>query len=231
MVILSLSASNGNICITMNRESKQESSPRFAMLGFALDIPNLMTLAGLCCGLLAIYFASLQSYPAAMIALLWAAFFDWFDGPVAKFMKSRNRDFMAFGAQLDSLADMVSSGVAPAFILLTVGSYHPVFLPGALFLICAGAIRLAYFNIYGLKEDGTYSGVPIGINIILMPLIFLLHGIAGPEQFQWIVYGTILVGGTLNVAPIRFVKLTGAWYIAVACFVLVLTTIYLSQII
>ena len=215
----------------MSIQRDQKTSPQIYMLGFAKDIPNIMTLAGLCCGMFAIYFASSQLYPAAMIALLWAAFFDWFDGPVAKFIKGRDKDFMAFGAQLDSLADLVSAGVAPAFILLTVGSYHPVFLPGALYLICAGAIRLAYFNVYGLKEDGTYSGVPIGINIILMPLIFLLHGIIRPEQFQWILYGTILLGGTLNVAPIRFIKLTGAWYIAVACFVLVLTIYYLLHII
>ena len=160
------------------------------MLGFVRDIPNLMTLAGLCCGMSAIYFASVQLYPAAMIALLWAAFFDWFDGPVAKLIKGRNKDFMAFGAQLDSLADLVSSGVAPAFILLSVGSYQLVFLPGALFLICVGAIRLAYFNTYGLKEDGTYSGVPFGLNIILMPLVFLLHDIIRPEHFRWVLYGT-----------------------------------------
>lgn len=200
------------------------------MLGFARDIPNLMTLAGLCCGMLAIYFASLQLYPAAMIALLWAAFFDWFDGPVAKLIKGRNKNFMAFGAQLDSLADLVSSGVAPAVILLTVGAYQPVFLPGALFLICAGAIRLAYFNTYGLKEDGTYSGVPIGLNIILMPLVFLFQDIIRPEHFQWVLYGTILLGGTLNIAPIRFAKLTGGWYIAVACFVIALTLFYLLRI-
>jgi CDP-diacylglycerol--serine O-phosphatidyltransferase len=144
-------------------------------------------------------------------------------------MKTRGKDFSAFGAQLDSLADMVSSGVAPAFILLSVGSYQPLFLPGALFLICAGAIRLAYFNLYGLKEDSTYSGVPIGVNIILTPAIFLLYGWIGDELFQGILYGTVLLGGLLNIAPIRFAKLTGAWYIAVACFVLGLTAHYLLQ--
>lgn len=199
------------------------------MLGFARDLPNLMTLAGLCCGMLAICFGGLRAYPAAMIALLWASFFDWFDGPLAKTMKGRDRDFSAFGAQLDSLADMVSSGVAPAFILLSVGSYQPAFLPGALFLICAGAIRLAYFNLYGLREDGSYSGVPIGINIILMPTVFLLHNRIGVELFAGILYGSVLLGGLLNIAPIRFAKLTGAWYIAVACFVLVLSAYYLLQ--
>lgn len=215
--------------IPMNTENRQPPLPKFHMLGFARDLPNLMTLAGLCCGMLAICFGGLHAYPAAMIALLWASFFDWFDGPVAKAMKGRDRDFSAFGAQLDSLADMVSSGVAPAFILLSVGSFQPVFLPGALFLICAGAIRLAYFNLYGLKEDGTYCGVPIGINIILMPAVFLLHGWIGAEVFKWVLYGSILLGGVLNIAPIRFAKLTGAWYLAVACFILALTLFYLSR--
>jgi CDP-diacylglycerol--serine O-phosphatidyltransferase len=181
--------------------------------------------------MLAIYFASSQLYPAAMIALLWAAFFDWFDGPVAKLVQGRGNEFMAFGTQLDSLADLVSAGVAPAFILLSVGSYHPIFLVGALYLVCAGAVRLAYFNIYGIKEDGTYAGVPIGINIILMPLIFLLSGIISVDYFKLTVYGTVVLGATLNIAPIRFAKLTGAWYVAVACFVLILSAYYVIQLI
>ena len=199
------------------------------MLAYARDLPNCMTLAGLCCGMLAIYFASNESYSAAMIALLWAAFFDWFDGPVAKRMQGRGTEFKAFGAQLDSLADLVSAGVAPAFILLSLGSFHPVFIAGALYLVCAGTIRLAYFNIHGLREDGTYSGVPIGLNIILMPLIFLLHGSIGMPLFQWLVCITVILGATLNIAPIRFAKLTGAWYVAVACFVLILSVYYLVQ--
>lgn len=215
----------------MASEREQEGAPGRHMLEFTRDLPNLMTLAGLCCGMLAIYFASSQIYPAAMIALLWAAFFDWFDGPVAKLIQDRGNEFMAFGAQLDSLADLVSAGVAPAFILLSVGSYHPIFLLGALYLVCAGAVRLAYFNIYGLKEDGTYAGVPIGVNIILMPLIFLLHGIISADHFHWIVYGTVVLGATLNIAPIRFAKLTGAWYVAVACLVLILSAYYVMQLI
>lgn len=215
----------------MTSERDLEGAPGMHMLRFMRDLPNLMTLAGLCCGMLAIYFASSQLYPAAMIALLWAAFFDWFDGPVAKLIQGRGNEFMTFGAQLDSLADLVSAGVAPAFILLSVGSYHPIFLVGALYLVCAGAVRLAYFNIYGLRDDGTYAGVPIGVNIILMPLIFLFHGIVSIDHFQWFVYCTVVLGATLNIAPIRFAKLTGAWYAAVACFVLILSVYYVTQLI
>ncbi len=61
-------------------------------------------------------------------------------------------------------------------------------------------------------------------------MIFLLYGRISPELFEWILYGSILLGGTLNIAPIRFAKLTGVWYIAVACFVLMLTLFYFLQI-
>ena len=217
--------------MTTRDDRETGRTPGNHMLAFALDLPNLMTLAGLCCGMLAIYFAHLHSYPAAMIALLWAAFFDWFDGPVAKLMRGRSSEFGAFGGQLDSLADLVSAGVAPALILLSVGARAPVFLAAAIYLVCAGAIRLAYFNIHGLREDGTYAGVPIGVNIILMPLAFLLHGMMSTDHFRWVVFGTVVLGATLNIAPIRFVKLTGGWYVAVACYVLALSVFYVSRMI
>ena len=217
--------------MTMRDDRERANTPGTYMLAFALDLPNLMTLAGLCCGMLAIFFANSHAYPAAMIALLWAAFFDWFDGPVAKLMRGRSSEFGTFGGQLDSLADLVSAGVAPAVILLSIGAHAPVFLVGALYLVCAGAIRLAYFNIYGLKEDGTYAGVPIGINIILMPLAFLFYEMIGTDYFQWVVLGTVVLGATLNIAPIRFVKLTGGWYVAVACYVFALSAYYVSRLI
>ena len=196
------------------------------MLRFVLDVPNAMTLAGLSSGVLSIFFAAVGNYSAAMIGLLWSAFFDWFDGPVAKMMKRRPEVFSRFGGQLDSLSDMVTAGVAPAFILLSIGSYHPLFLPGAIMLIFAGAIRLSFFNVYGLREDGTYSGVPIGINAILVPLVFLLHGVVVNESFQLALYAVIVLGAALNVAPIRFLKLTGGWYVATAVFVLSMTVFY-----
>ena len=214
----------------INQVENIDTQSRIYMLRFMLDIPNLMTLTGLCCGMLSIYFTSLHEYSTAMISLLWAAFFDWFDGPVAKIIKGRNKDFMTFGGQLDSIADLVSCGVAPAFILLTIGNFDSAYIPGALFLVCSGAIRLSYFNVYGLKEDGTYSGVPIGINIILITLVFLLQGTINTEYFQWLLYCVILIGGALNIAPIPFMKLTGVWYVAIACFVFLLTMFYVWRI-
>ena len=107
------------------------------MLAFAKDLPNLCSLAGLLCALLGIYFAILHVYPAAMIGLLWAVLFDWCDGLIARRMKNRSDEQRAFGAQIDSLIDVVSFGVCPAVLLLSYGRFSPWFLPGAFAIIAA----------------------------------------------------------------------------------------------
>ena len=120
---------------------------RRSALSFVYDRANLLTLAGLVCGILAIWFSARGAYVAASTALLWALFCDWFDGPMARRITDRTDEDRAFGAQLDSLTDMVSSGVAPAMLLISIGDFEPWFLPGAFLLVVAGAIRLAHFNI------------------------------------------------------------------------------------
>ena len=84
------------------------------MLSFARDLPNACSLAGLFAAVLGLYFAIRSVYPAALMALLWATVFDWSDGLIARRMKGRTADQRAFGAQLDSLIDIVSFSVAVA---------------------------------------------------------------------------------------------------------------------
>jgi len=116
------------------------------MLRFVKDAANLVTLAGLFCGVGSIYFTIRGIFPAAMIAMLWAVLFDWFDGSIARRTRGRTDEFRAFGGQLDSLVDMVSCAVCPAVVLLSYGQFNPWFLPGALMLTAAGAVRLSYFS-------------------------------------------------------------------------------------
>jgi CDP-diacylglycerol--serine O-phosphatidyltransferase len=130
------------------------------MLAFARDLPNLCSLAGLLAALLGLYFAIRGVYPAALIALLWAIVFDWSDGRIARAMKGRTAEQRAFGAQLDSLIDIVSFSVALALLLLSAGRFGPWFIPGALVILATGVIRLSYFNVFGLLNDSTYR--PIG---------------------------------------------------------------------
>lgn len=200
--------------------------PRRGALSFAADGANLLTLCGLLCGLLGIYFAIRGTFSAAMIAMLWAAFFDWFDGPLARRVAGRTDDDRAFGAQLDSLVDVVSSAVCPAIVLLSVGAFSPWFLPGAFALVAAGVMRLSYFNVFGLEDASAYRGLPVDHNILVFALVFILHGWSSDEAFAIILYGVTVGLACLNVAPFRMPKADGVWYVGFVAFVVGLTVLY-----
>ena len=201
---------------------------RRSALSFVYDRANLLTLMGLVCGVLAIFFSAQGLYAAATIALLWALFCDWFDGPLARRMVDRTDDDRAFGAQLDSLADIVCSGVAPAMLLICIGDFAPWFLPGALLLVVAGVIRLAHFNVFG-HNDGAYSGLPIDSNIIVVTALFPLRELLGHVTFSWVLYVAVVTLAILNVAPFRMPKLGGGWYYVVAAYVLAMTALNFSS--
>ena len=106
-------------------------SHQTGMLWFAKDLPNICSLTGLLCALLGIYFAVLQHFSIAVIAMIWAVLFDWGDGIIARNMKGRTEKQGKFGGQLDSLIDMVSFGICPAVFLLSYGKFSAWYLPGA----------------------------------------------------------------------------------------------------
>jgi CDP-diacylglycerol---serine O-phosphatidyltransferase len=195
------------------------------MLGFLKDIANLLTMAGLVSSVVGIYFAIQGSFAAAMIAMLWAIFFDWFDGPVARQTKDRGKDLGKFGAALDSLVDMVSFGVFPAIVLLSYGKFGPEFLPGAIAIVAASAIRLSYFNVFGL-EGGSYVGLSLDINSFAFTFVFLFERLADREVFQWVIYAMSMVLAALNVSSMRMPKMVGIWYYVVAAYVIVSTAVY-----
>ena len=199
---------------------------RPSMLAFLNDPANLFTLGGLGCGVLGIYFAVRGVFSAAMIAMLWAVFFDWFDGPIARRTAGRTADLRTFGGQLDSLVDIVSSGVCPAVVLLSYGHFNAWFLPGAFVLIAAGAVRLSYFNAFGSENDSTFLGLSIDNNSILVPLVFLLEGFVSYNVFVVTLYATIAALAILNVAPFRIRKMQGPWYFVITVLILGLTALY-----
>ena len=203
---------------------------RRSALSLVYDRANLLTLAGLACGVLAIWFSAHGAYAAAATALLWALFCDWFDGPLARSMTGRSDEDRAFGAQLDSLTDLVSSGVAPAVLLLSIGNFDAWFLPGAFLLVVAGAIRLAHFNIYG-NESGAYSGLPIDSNVIVVTALFPVRELLGHVTFSWTLYAAVVTLAILNVAPFRMPKLEGVWCYIIAIYVVAMTALNLSSLV
>jgi phosphatidylserine synthase len=205
--------------------SRQPAAPR-PMLWFARDLPNVCSLAGLLSALLGVYFAIRGVLPAAMIALLWAVVFDWSDGRIAQRMKGRTADQRAFGAQLDSLIDIVSFGIAPAVVLLSVGCFSPWFVPGAFVIVATGVIRLSYFNVFGLLDGSTYRGLALDNNVIVLAFLFVFEPVVDSTIFAIVLYVALMGLAALNVAPIETHKLGGRWYYAVILYALVLSGVY-----
>ena len=196
------------------------------IFSFAKDLPNLCSLAGLFSAVLAIYFAIIGVFPAAMTALIWAVFFDWSDGIVARRMEARTEKQRIFGGQLDSLIDIVSFGICPAVVLLSYGDFSPWFVPGAFCIVAAGVLRLSYFNVFGLVDESTYHGLALDINSIILVFLFVFDGLIDHSVFAALLYIVLLALAILNVAPIRTPKLSGAWYYGIIAYALSLTLIY-----
>ena len=141
-------------------------------------LPNMLTLIGVCIGLTSIRFALDGRFEFAIIAIIIAAIIDGLDGRIARLIKATSK----VGKELDSLTDMISFGVAPAFIMYfwklnTLGRFG--WLVCLIFVICV-ALRLARFNINSGQEpswkDNFFEGVPspAGGILVLTPLIFSL---------------------------------------------------------
>jgi CDP-diacylglycerol---serine O-phosphatidyltransferase len=188
-------------------EESQELQP--AIISYVKDLPNLCSLAGLACAILAIYFSILGVYYAAMIGMIWAVAFDWADGLVARRMKGRTGSDRVFGGQLDLVIDIVSYGVAPAILLLSYGKFDPIFLPVAFIVLAASAIRLSYFSTFGLSDESKYTGLALDNNNIALVFIFLFESVFSDGIFSVVLYVSALGLAALNVSQIKTPKLSG----------------------
>ena len=143
-------------------------------------LPNMLTLIGVCIGLTSIRFALDGRFELAIIAIIFAALIDGLDGRIARLIKGTSK----VGKELDSLTDMISFGVAPAFIMYfwnlnSLGRFG--WLLCLVYVICV-ALRLARFNVNSNQEaswkDNFFEGVPspAGGILVLTPLIISLSG-------------------------------------------------------
>jgi len=204
----------------------EKKEKEYTMLHFLADIPNLCSLAGLLCSFLGVYFAIRGQFHYALVGVLWAVVFDWLDGMVAKRMKDRDDKHRAVGVQLDSLIDIVSFGVFPAVFLLSFGEFKPAFIPGAFLIVGGAALRLGYFNVFGMIDKNTYRGLALDNNVLLLALIFLLERLIPRGVFAAVLYAVLMALLALNLAPIRTYKFGGKWFYALLGYVVVMTACY-----
>ena len=158
-------------------------------------VPNFFTLLGLCAGLTSIRMAIEGRWELALAAIVFAAMLDGIDGRVARLLKASSR----FGAELDSLADFVNFGVAPAILIFTwgLGSLKSIGWICVLIFALASALRLARFNV-AIDDDkpkwqsNYFMGMPTpaAAIVVLLP-VYLEHlGLDLREQ-SWTLHGVL----------------------------------------
>jgi CDP-diacylglycerol--serine O-phosphatidyltransferase len=163
------------------RVRRPRTRRRLSDLSVNRMVPNVLTLLALCAGMTAIRFAVNGDFQYAVFAIIAAGVFDGLDGRLARLLKATSQ----FGAELDSLADFISFGVAPATVLYlwTMTQLHSVGWAIVLFYAVCCALRLARFNTQLVIETppwaaNFFSGAPApaGAGLIMLPMFI---------SFEW----------------------------------------------
>lgn len=168
-------------------------------------LPSFFTLMGLFSGFYALIAAVQGRFELAGWAILAAAVFDMMDGRVARLLHAET----AFGAELDSLCDMVSFGVAPAVLtylwaLTSLGK--PGWLAAFLIAACAG-LRLARFNVQlGTQDKRYFQGLPTPATAMLIATAVLYHEEGGYQPVPWLWFAISIALAWLMVSGVRFVS-------------------------
>ena len=159
-----------------------------------MKLPDFFTFFNLFMGLSAILFAINKHYNLSIAAFLFAVLFDYLDGKIARLVRREGE----FGKQLDSLSDTVSFGIAPAIFAFTLIKTPFAVIMFTIFLF-AGVLRLARYNI--MEFSGDYSGMPITINGLVIPVIYFFNT---PYTVYPYIYLFLAI---LMISPITFKKL------------------------
>lgn len=188
---------------------KARNGRRFKQVPVRYLLPNLITLLALCSGITAIRLGIEGRYELAVGAVIVSIVLDAVDGRLARFLKGTSR----FGAELDSLADFVNFGVAPA-LLIYLWSLNDLRTKGwvvALILAVCCALRLARFNVALDDAEkpawsvGFFTGAPApaGAGLALLPMYLGFLGLTGDgHAYSWIIAPYIVAVALLMVSRV-----------------------------
>ncbi|RMH61775.1 MAG: CDP-diacylglycerol--serine O-phosphatidyltransferase [Zetaproteobacteria bacterium] len=172
-------------------------------------LPSLFTTMGLFAGFYALIGAIQGRFELAGWAIMIAAIFDMLDGRVARLLQAET----AFGAEYDSLCDMLSFGLAPAVLLYLWAlvnlphELHKLAWLAAFALAACAALRLARFNVFIGKQDKRYfQGLPTPASALLIATAVLFHEDAGITPWPWLWFGVALALSALMVSNVRFIS-------------------------
>lgn len=214
--------------------SRRRARLRFRLGRALFVLPNLFTSASIFCGFYAILLASAPSTPAALyrasIAICFAIFFDMADGRVARLTRTQSE----FGVQLDSLADIVSFGVAPAVLAYrwSLSRLGPLGVVVGFLYIAAGAARLARFNVLAARPVRS-SAAPTSATNATLQRALPLRGIGSATTSYFLGLPIPLSAGVLASAVMcaqRSASANGVHRLAAAALVLGLSALMVSNV-
>jgi CDP-diacylglycerol--serine O-phosphatidyltransferase len=163
-----------------------------------MKFADIFTVGNLCCGILSILLATEGFFESSALLLFLAVVLDVLDGKIAGLLHQKN----LFGKQIDSMSDLISFGVAPALLYYSMSSPGVLDIAVSLFFIVCGMLRLARYNI---SEGTGFAGVPITVNGVLFPLLFLLFS-SFPESLKYWPM-VFLIQGFLMISTIKIVRI------------------------
>jgi CDP-diacylglycerol--serine O-phosphatidyltransferase len=163
-----------------------------------MKLADIFTVGNLCCGIVSILLAIDGHYDFSALLLFLAVVFDVLDGKIAGLLHQKN----LFGKQIDSMSDLVSFGVAPALLYYSMSSPGILGIAVSLFFVACGMLRLARYNI---SEGTGFEGVPITVNGVLFPLLFLLFS-GFPESLKYWPM-VLLIQGFLMISTFKIARI------------------------
>ncbi|MCX8999063.1 CDP-diacylglycerol--serine O-phosphatidyltransferase [Rhizobiaceae bacterium BDR2-2] len=189
--------------VTARENGKDDSArgPRLREIPLRLIIPNMITVLAICAGLTGIRLAFENRYELAVGMVLLAAFLDGIDGRIARLLKATSK----FGVQMDSLADIINFGVAPALVVYVymLDQSHSLGWIAALLYAIAASLRLARFNVMAERDvkapwqSAYFVGVPapMGAMLVLLPVYLGFLGVPQTQPFAYASAAyTVLIG-------------------------------------
>jgi CDP-diacylglycerol---serine O-phosphatidyltransferase len=187
------------------------------MLRYLVDPANAITAVGLTLAITGIYCVQIGHLELGLAIVLWALLADHLDGIVAGRTRNRMPEKGQIGKQLDSFTDLISDAVFPVLLIVELNDRSPLSMTLGAILLLAGALRLSYFNSFGLSGN-RFIGVPLSYDLPALAILFLLRPVMPPDVFPMLVNATMLVLAGLHVSTLRVPKASGAFLAGIVVF-------------
>ena len=179
------------------------------------NLATLVTYMGLISSFFSMYFALNNKIDVSLILLILAGCFDLYDGVVARKFNKKEEEFK-FGVQIDSIIDVISFGITPIVIGVSLGMKERIDICLFLLYLFATTMRLAYFNMSVINKENNkpvkyYLGLPVTYSSIVIPIITLIIFIFLNKNLL-ILKLAFLILAILYLLKIHIPKPTGKWY-------------------